>query len=467
MHRFAMLVVLGCLALLPLSLAAQHEEPPPAQADAGELRTFPSLPGAVHTAPAWVVDRAPFDVKQLFEAVPEAENAAPLYLEALYEFSPLDMERCVSPAVRELRGEEVKVRATRTQAVQLAKPEEVDLAMRAEVVAEYADAFATIRAAQQRPRCVFETGVGITALLPHAQASRQVVRLLDWKIEAEVAQGRLDDALDDVAMALRLSRDLQPRGHVISQLVSIALEALTETSLIPKVLASRKLTIEQGRRLQQIVATYEQQTLDSFRTGMQMEYVLIRDVLHLLQAPERDPGLLNDLPSGIQDTLAQMQAADFAAEIDQLNAFFGPFVGPDAISPRGKFELQPEQRAAQQHMKVISSLIVNCPQIAEACRRKRTRLAATQLLVALKCWRIQTRNTNPPDLYVLCKESGIREIPVDEYSPTGESLKWTVIGGNFVIYSVGSDGRDDEARSDWEFGQAPGDWSFRLPPEMP
>jgi hypothetical protein len=46
-------------------------------------------------------------------------------------------------------------------------------------------------------------------------------------------------------------------------------------------------------------------------------------------------------------------------------------------------------------------------------------------------------------------------------------LRWTLIGENFVVYSVGSDGKDDEALADWNFGQAPGDWAFRLPPEVP
>ena len=38
---------------------------------------------------------------------------------------------------------------------------------------------------------------------------------------------------------------------------------------------------------------------------------------------------------------------------------------------------------------------------------------------------------------------------------------------DFVIYSVAADGKDDEAQADWKFGQQPGDWAFRLLPEVP
>ena len=49
-------------------------------------RQYLKLPGAVSQPPDWLVADAPFDVKELFPSIPEDENAAPLYLEALLEF---------------------------------------------------------------------------------------------------------------------------------------------------------------------------------------------------------------------------------------------------------------------------------------------------------------------------------------------------------------------------------------------
>jgi hypothetical protein len=47
---------------------------------------FPRLPGAVTKAPDWIGTDAPFDVSRFFAPVPGDRNAAPLYLDALFEF---------------------------------------------------------------------------------------------------------------------------------------------------------------------------------------------------------------------------------------------------------------------------------------------------------------------------------------------------------------------------------------------
>src|SRR5262249_3097997 len=47
---------------------------------------FPRLPGAVTKIPDWIGTDAPFDVARTFPVVPRDRNAAPLYLDALFEF---------------------------------------------------------------------------------------------------------------------------------------------------------------------------------------------------------------------------------------------------------------------------------------------------------------------------------------------------------------------------------------------
>ena len=70
----------------------------------------------------------------------------------------------------------------------------------------------------------------------------------------------------------------------------------------------------------------------------------------------------------------------------------------------------------------------------------------------------------PADLDAVCKAAGMKSVPVDEYSKSGEVLRSTTIRGEFLNYSVARDGKDDEAAMDWDFGrQQNGDWIFRLP----
>ncbi len=55
--------------------------------------SYPRLPGAVTRAPAWAGADDPFDIARFFAPVPRERNAAPLYLDGLFEFDS-GMEIC-------------------------------------------------------------------------------------------------------------------------------------------------------------------------------------------------------------------------------------------------------------------------------------------------------------------------------------------------------------------------------------
>ena len=57
-----------------------HTEPP--------RSPLPGLPGAVTKPPAWLLGNAPFDVAAFLAAPAPDDNAAPRYLDALFEFGP-------------------------------------------------------------------------------------------------------------------------------------------------------------------------------------------------------------------------------------------------------------------------------------------------------------------------------------------------------------------------------------------
>ncbi len=60
-------------------------------------RRFPSFPYAVSSLPKAITGNAPFDVDEYFYVPTETENAAPLYLDAMFEFSA-SLKDFVSPA---------------------------------------------------------------------------------------------------------------------------------------------------------------------------------------------------------------------------------------------------------------------------------------------------------------------------------------------------------------------------------
>ena len=130
---------------------------------------YPRLPGAVTKAPDWIGDDAPFDVKKYFAAVPRDRNAAPLYLDALFEFSS-EVAVCFPEGPeRERRRQAADDRMKRYMEVyeQLRKdeaavsPEAIDV-----VIALYDSGFRKLAEAQKRDRCVFEAGASPDTIPP-------------------------------------------------------------------------------------------------------------------------------------------------------------------------------------------------------------------------------------------------------------------------------------------------------------
>ena len=143
--------------------------------------TGPRIPGAVSKAPSWIGKNSPFDVAKYFEAVPYDRNAAPLYLDALFEFSP-DVEICFPHGPdRSRRSQLAKDRqkqySTLVQPSNADPNAELDAAATDSVIALFDTGYRKLADAQHKPLCVFETGFGATALLPHVQVSRSVCRI--------------------------------------------------------------------------------------------------------------------------------------------------------------------------------------------------------------------------------------------------------------------------------------------------
>jgi hypothetical protein len=79
--------------------AEAFQTPGPGKAKRPSATSEPKLPGAVARPPSGIGLGAPFDVAAYFAAPPLDLNAAPLYLDALFEFDP-GMAVC-SPEVAE------------------------------------------------------------------------------------------------------------------------------------------------------------------------------------------------------------------------------------------------------------------------------------------------------------------------------------------------------------------------------
>jgi hypothetical protein len=469
----------------------------------------PHLPGAVTEAPAWLRD-APFDVGRFFALPPSRENAAPIYLDALLEFDEA-LAVCFPPKQRR-RASAAKDQNSRTKSLQAIwdeDPDQVDPARLDALLAEYQEGLRKLDLAQKRPQCVFAIGISYDSLLPHAQDARQAARL--WILEAhrDIRRGDLDRAIEKVGKVLRLSRDLRPRGPIVCQLVSAAIDWSCEHRLIPAILVHPGLQLKHCDRLLAILKDHESIALDPFATGVEGEYVIHRAVIRVFEArtktvfdergnpseqkldrlgvaryfaellqafqPAAD---LPDIPKsnrlgdpkyieGLADYLTKLSpdykkeravAADLARSLLVLGK------APHADRVRKIAELEKKhlgEKPGPRSVFLMRLLEPNYSQHSLNCARDAVYLGTAKCLIALRRWQL-THRENPSDLAAVCKAAGLPEVPLDPFS--GKPLRMTQDSGGMIIYSVGNDGQDDHGLKDAELGRKEtGDFVFRLP----
>ena len=462
-------------------------------------RSYPSLPDAIGALPAWLIQdkNAPFDVADYAAMPAKDDNAAPLYLDALYEFSR-EVENCFPDDERLRRSPIVRSRSERFYKLYMPWEKNrlsVNAAAFGAILKEYEIGFQKLRAAQQKPQCVFTTGVGFAALLPHVQSAREIARVATVRAWSELQKGNIDGAIQDAATTLRLGRDIAHRGVLISTLLTTAIDSVVCQNILRDVLLHRDLTTDQCDRLVAILAEQEKFHDTVWRSAWQGEYVGIRVALHDLQyrAGEFSPGAIKEFeidektlqgrtwgqfaagligslafsnsPSRLADHLDSMTDADFEREISMANAGFTSLldVFERPIFERHKLaSLIEKELTANGASKIISLFIGGVPNMAEAARRGSTRLAAFKSLVCIRRWQLEHSTTAPPDLATALKAAGITEPVVDGYG-AGEPLRFTTINGKPVIYSIGPDGKDDKGVKEWTLHpNQPGDWTFRL-----
>ncbi len=456
-------------------------------------RTYPSFPDALTEAPEWLSAQAPFDVAAFLKVPPEAENATPLYLDALFEFGP-EVAPLFAPEEQERRRPIAQQRAQASPGLYEAwvkDPASVDQAALGAWVAQFEPGFPKLAAAQQRPRCGFQTGFSYLSLLPHVQGSRTVARLIVCRNWLDLQKGDFERPIQGVESVLRLSRDLRPRAGLVCQLVSIALDGMCYQQMAPAILGARGINAEHCDRLLAALARHEREAIDPFLEGLRVEYLMIRMFFHDLEHhtgmfnpgvargrqllyfvaaidgegpdPEKlDPQKREAAAKKAEEVISQI---DWAKQRDVLDRFY-----PAAAALSGATAGQRQKAAndveqigqqARRDKHFIAFLLPAMSAMSESVTRDKSLHRGTKCLVALRRWQLE-HDTMPSDLQSVVKAAGMAEVPIDPYSD--EPLKMAVVNGQPVVYSVGADGQDDKALVEWDFKFPPkGDLLFRLP----
>jgi hypothetical protein len=440
--------------------------PPPVASDTAKGDLPQMLPGAEKGFALWAGQDKdePFPVQQFLEsrALPE-DNAAPLYFAALAEISahmylanppagwPWD-EKKIPEAVRKL-GDALGDLSDCDKLMQGAVSE-------ATIETVLADAQPTITKldeAQRKRRCVFISGMCCDSLYPHGSASRGFARLACIQLYHARLKGNFDEAEQAVHRTLRLSRDLRPRGTIIMQLISYTLDGMVLKGVADFTLGQQGLTAKDCDRLVALLSEHEQEGVSALDEGVRMEYVLARTTLEALQTGQMAAGMFG------KEVEQQVKQANWQVEISALNAAFAAAItlvaAPYDQTHADQWSKVEVPKIRARNAVLTPSLLPAIDAIMGAHARTRASLAGIECLMAVR--RYQLTHGSPPDnLDVAVREAGLKAVPTDPYS--GEPMHYKVIDGKPVVYSVGSDRKDDGGTVDWNFGQQPGDFIFRI-----
>ena len=196
--------------------------------------------------------------------------------------------------------------------------------------------------------------MGMSSLLPHAQGTRQVIRILQLKAIRELDRQDVAAAIGSLEAGLRLSRDLRPRGIVITQLVSAAVNNVCLRQIAAAIIRAPRCSTEQCDRLMALLQEHRRQSLDPWVTALQCEYVTLRDVVNQVQHRTGDfaPDRIKDLMRAFGHSNSGTSAGDLLAVFFNPNSALANAAKEiDAINTR--LDLMSEKEYAQEAHAVV------------------------------------------------------------------------------------------------------------------
>ena len=353
----------------------------------------------------------------------------------------------------------------------------------------YEAGFRKLAQAQVRERCVFESGLGIVTNLPHLQAARVVARVTSVDVRMALDQKDFDRALTDMERLLRLVRDLQPRGFVMTELVGAAITQVVCMDMVNRFLEANGLRVDHCDRLLKRLVAHESKLMDGYTEGLRGDYLAVRasireltrhqDVIATQLGLKRGQAITKelfstpgnsksteaaDLPDGADAELAHLSTAKITAVVREVSRYYGSLLNLSGVPYSARFKrLQVVKTIGGNDVltRVLKKLIIEPEAFASAWARSTASLHTVEGLIAIRRWQL-THSGVPADLASVIQGSPLKSIPIDPYD--AKPIRMAVIDGQPVIYVVGYDGKDDHAKLDAGYEpRKAGDILYRLP----
>lgn len=337
-----------------------------------------------------------------------------------------------------------------------------------------------IDVAQSKPCCIFVTArFDVEGPVPHLKAMSTLNSLSILQLHQSIVHR--DFALAEAAIrrSLRASRDLQPRGHLACQLVSMAIDEALLDAIERLTLKDPQLTTEHCDRLLALLVEHQRECLDRYDEGLRTEYLTVRTTINDVQCERLSLSKLFEYSGFDIPSIPNGLRLNFEAEIASCNRLFSmamreaskSFIDyrKQSIVRDELAKLASEARAAEAAFlrpgSCVSPIIplLMLPAIEslrEANTRSVTHLAGVQMLVALRRYEL-IHHELPQTLDAAAAETALETVPLDAFA--GTRLRYAIVEGRPTVYSTGKDLTDDGGATDWKRGNQPGDFLFVLP----
>jgi hypothetical protein len=320
----------------------------------------------------------------------------------------------------------------------------------------------------------------LSVLLPHLSPLRELAKLGIWRCRIEREQGRIQESIDDCVAIARVGSHWQGKGTLIEQLVGLAMCALARDETL-RLVDAQKLSAADLQNMQDQLSRIYPDGCPLM--NMEGEKLVFMDIVqrsftdggpgggHLI------PGRWDDLtavPAFVGDRRDERYLLPFYTAASMVHA------GRDATEAKAEelYDLQSKLAKMTPYfrdvcdLKMPDEILFSMPKYryfliqilmpasaraSEIAYRGKMHHEAALTVLALKRWRLE-KDEYPPSLNELIASGFLKELPLDPYSDTPLAYKKT--DGDFILYSVGPNFKDDDGEIAIERG-SPRRWGTR------
>jgi len=392
--------------------------------------------------------------------VPDSENAAPLYEKAFQGL--LDPQDSLA-TMRFLASRESGSATPRTPT----------LAQMEAILARHEADFRLLEQGSKRPVARFPVDwehPAAAIFFPHMGGARNATRFLCVKAVVNAHNGHSGDALQDLAIAIRMSSQISATPTLIAQLVRAACIKIV-AAVLPEVMAAAPLTAAESRAFYDLLAKVDM-TGPWVRSmeGERAFGLAMFDDMHHARSGEFAYGLLGGWVQPEATTGVLERFLMWAGRVALTRAWpltrilWQPFLRLDEVqylrhmqvlvalagksyeqNVKGQQRLEKEKARLPWYAVVTNTLAPIFTRATQARDEARATVGVMQAALALRDYQIQ-HGSYPASLSDL-RAAGGWAIPHDPFS--GKPFLYRREGAGYLVYSVGPDLKDDGGIGQW------------------